>query len=201
VVSSWATFIGLNYRRRLERVLMDLSSRFSVEDSRRTVIISELRHEKFAEMIGSSRPFITRLNCDTVKQAVLARRGKQYILYHPPQNETNAVEERVDAANTVRRVAARCSDQVASCRGATRSLLVPAWLTAEQHPPNYETWKLQPSGSRIFRSDRKRTAVSLSCIQYRTPTGVAQSRMIRATSNCPSQVLSNVRRRPEVFYV
>jgi CRP-like cAMP-binding protein len=78
--NSWATFISLNYRKRLEIVLKDLASRFGVEDSRGTVLITDLLHAKLAEMIGSSRPMITRLINEMIEQGVLARRGKQYVL-------------------------------------------------------------------------------------------------------------------------
>jgi CRP-like cAMP-binding protein len=78
--NSWATFISLDYRERLELVLKDLASRFGVEDSRGTLLITDLLHAKLAEMIGSSRPMITRLINEMVDQGVLARRGKQYVL-------------------------------------------------------------------------------------------------------------------------
>jgi CRP-like cAMP-binding protein len=77
---SWATFISLDYRERLELVLKDLAARFGVEDSRGTLLITDLLHAKLAEMIGSSRPMITRLINDMVEQGVLARHGKQYVL-------------------------------------------------------------------------------------------------------------------------
>jgi hypothetical protein len=78
--NSWATFISLDYRERLELVLKDLAARFGVEDSRGTLLITDLLHAKLAEMIGSSRPMITRLINEMVAQGVLARHGKQYVL-------------------------------------------------------------------------------------------------------------------------
>jgi CRP-like cAMP-binding protein len=107
VASSWATFIGLDYRQRLEVVLADLASRFGVEDSRGTVLITELLHAKLAEMIGSSRPMITRLISDMVDQGVLARRGKQYILLHRPQPGVHAVRDREAAPAPAQPFAAR----------------------------------------------------------------------------------------------
>jgi CRP-like cAMP-binding protein len=107
VASSWATFIGLDYRQRLEVVLADLANRFGVEDSRGTVLITELLHAKLAEMIGSSRPMITRLISDMVDQGVLARRGKQYILLHRSQPGLNPVRDREAAPAPVQPIAAR----------------------------------------------------------------------------------------------
>jgi CRP-like cAMP-binding protein len=107
VASSWATFIGLDYRQRLEVVLADLASRFGVEDSRGTVLITELLHAKLAEMIGSSRPMITRLISDMVDQGVLARRGKQYILLHRAQPGAHPVRDREAAPAPAQPIAAR----------------------------------------------------------------------------------------------
>jgi len=86
--NSWATFISLDYRERLELVLKDLASRFGVEDSRGTLLITDLLHAKLAEMIGSSRPMITRLINEMVEQGVLARHGKQYVLLNRPQSQS-----------------------------------------------------------------------------------------------------------------
>jgi CRP-like cAMP-binding protein len=106
VASSWATFIGLDYRQRLEVVLADLANRFGAEDSRGTILITELLHAKLAEMIGSSRPMITRLISDMVDQGILARRGKQYILLHRQPAASSEVRDR-DAALPSRGLTAR----------------------------------------------------------------------------------------------
>jgi CRP/FNR family cyclic AMP-dependent transcriptional regulator len=89
VSSAWAAFVGLDYRQRLELVLKDLAERFGVKDSRGTVLITELLHAKLAEMIGSSRPMITRLINEMIAQGVIARRGKQYILLDRPGELTH----------------------------------------------------------------------------------------------------------------
>ncbi len=106
VASSWATFIGLDYRQRLELVLADLANRFGAEDSRGTILITELLHAKLAEMIGSSRPMITRLISDMVDQGVLARRGKQYILLHKQPSAANEARDR-ESTPPLQPVAAR----------------------------------------------------------------------------------------------
>lgn len=82
--NGWATFIGLNYRERLGLVLRDLAGRFGVADSRGTILLTELLHARLAEMIGSSRPMITRLINEMVAEGVLERHGKQYILLNRP---------------------------------------------------------------------------------------------------------------------
>lgn len=105
VANSWATFIGLDYRQRLEVVLKDLAARFGVTDSRGTLLITELLHAKLAEMIGSSRPMITRLINDMVEQGVLERSGKQYILLNCPDGAANPSarrEEQTRASSSAR---------------------------------------------------------------------------------------------------
>jgi CRP-like cAMP-binding protein len=96
--NSWATFISLDYRERLELVLKDLASRFGVEDSRGILLITDLLHAKLAEMIGSSRPMITRLINEMVDQGVLARRGKQYVLLNRPERPAHAALNHYDGA-------------------------------------------------------------------------------------------------------
>ena len=96
--NSWATFISLDYRERLELVLKDLASRFGVEDSRGTLLITDLLHAKLAEMIGSSRPMITRLINEMVDQGVLARRGKQYVLLNRPEQPAHTALNHYDGA-------------------------------------------------------------------------------------------------------
>jgi len=95
--NSWATFISLDYRERLELVLKDLATRFGVEDSRGTLLITDLLHAKLAEMIGSSRPMITRLINEMVEQGVLARRGKQYVLLNRPERPIPSATGRLES--------------------------------------------------------------------------------------------------------
>ncbi len=91
VASSLATLIGVDYRRRLELVLKDLAHRFGTEDSRGTVLTTELLHNKLAEMIGSSRPMISNLISGMVKEGILGRCGKQYILLRQKQCRASKV--------------------------------------------------------------------------------------------------------------
>ena len=71
---------GLDFRNRLEMVLTDLSRRFGVKDERGTLITPELSHLDLAEMIGSSRPMISRLVSAMTDARELVRSGKQYIV-------------------------------------------------------------------------------------------------------------------------
>ena len=69
----YAGFIGLSFRERLEIVFKDLGARFGIDDKRGSLIILELTHDNLAEMIGSSRPMVSTLIGDMVREGLLAR--------------------------------------------------------------------------------------------------------------------------------
>ena len=69
----YAGFIGVSFRERIETVFKELGTRFGVDDKRGTLIILELSQEDLAEMIGSSRPMVSKLLVDMVEEGLLAR--------------------------------------------------------------------------------------------------------------------------------
>jgi CRP/FNR family transcriptional regulator, cyclic AMP receptor protein len=75
-----ARFLGMDYSERLETVLRDLAQKLGVRESRGTLLIPELGHADFAEMIGSSRPMVSRLIAEMIANERLAYDGKHYIL-------------------------------------------------------------------------------------------------------------------------
>jgi CRP/FNR family cyclic AMP-dependent transcriptional regulator len=80
LVYRYASMMTLSYRERLESMLLEVAARFGVKDARGTMLTLELGHDDWAEMIGSSRPMVSRLIADMVQNRVLAREGKHYIL-------------------------------------------------------------------------------------------------------------------------
>lgn len=76
----FASLLNLPLLDRLKLVLGDLGKRAGVEDSQGTTLIPELGHEHLAEMIGCSRPMVSRMIAELVDAGLLARRGKQYVL-------------------------------------------------------------------------------------------------------------------------
>jgi CRP/FNR family transcriptional regulator, cyclic AMP receptor protein len=76
----FATLLSLPFSERLELVMSDLALRAGVKDSEGTVLIPVLGHEDFAEMIGCSRPMVSRLISDMIDARLIARRGKNYVL-------------------------------------------------------------------------------------------------------------------------
>jgi hypothetical protein len=86
----------MNFSERMEAVLRDLARQFGVKDSRGTLLIPELGHADFAEMIGSSRPMVSRLIAEMVANKRLLYDGKHYIVLGLEDNgcELNAAESR-----------------------------------------------------------------------------------------------------------
>lgn len=91
VVHRYAMFLSMSLRERLEMVLADLGVRFGVNDSRGILLTPELAQEELAEMIGSSRPMVSKLLTEMSERGVIARQGRRYILLRgagldmPPQ--------------------------------------------------------------------------------------------------------------------
>ena len=80
VVHRYASLMTLSYRERLEAMLTEVASRFGAKEARGTLLTLELGHDDWADMIGSSRPMVSRLIAEMVQNGVLAREGKHYIL-------------------------------------------------------------------------------------------------------------------------
>jgi CRP/FNR family cyclic AMP-dependent transcriptional regulator len=84
-----ARFVGLPFRERLEMVFEDLGARFGVDDKRGTLIILELSQEDLAEMIGSSRPMVSKLVGDMIEEGLLARtEQRQFILLSQAERQS-----------------------------------------------------------------------------------------------------------------
>jgi CRP/FNR family cyclic AMP-dependent transcriptional regulator len=84
VVHRYASLMTLSYRERLEAMLAEVAARFGVKEARGTMLTLELGHDDWAEMIGSSRPMVSRLIAEMCKNRLLARDGKHYILLADP---------------------------------------------------------------------------------------------------------------------
>ena len=68
----------------------DDETRFGINDKRGTLVAPELSHEDLAEMIGSSRPMVSKLIGDMIKEGLLARGEKRQFILRPKQS-TSAV--------------------------------------------------------------------------------------------------------------
>jgi len=76
----FTTLLNLSFWDRLTIVMSDLAKRAGVGDSEGIILIPEISHEDLAEMIGCSRPMVSRLIAEMVESGLLVRRGKQYVL-------------------------------------------------------------------------------------------------------------------------
>jgi CRP-like cAMP-binding protein len=76
----WARFVGLNYHGRLEFVLTELAMRFGAEDARGVLLLPQLSHADLAEMIGSSRPMVSRVLADLSRRGMLTECDGHFII-------------------------------------------------------------------------------------------------------------------------
>lgn len=79
-VHRYARFLGMTLRERLEAVFAEMAERFGVSDARGILITPELDQEGLAEMIGGSRPMVSKLLMEMKQEGVIAREGKHYIV-------------------------------------------------------------------------------------------------------------------------
>jgi CRP/FNR family cyclic AMP-dependent transcriptional regulator len=93
-MAQWfGTFLGMSFQERLELILNEIATKFGVRDSRGILLTPELAHADFADMIGSSRPMVTRLMAEMTKRGLLLREGKHLILCDPQADESSQAED------------------------------------------------------------------------------------------------------------
>lgn len=79
-VYRYARFLGMTLRERLDVIFAEMAERFGVTDARGILITPELEQEGLAEMIGGSRPMVSKLLMEMKRAGVIARVGKHYIV-------------------------------------------------------------------------------------------------------------------------
>ena len=79
-VQYYATLMGMTFRERIELMLAQIGRKFGAPDDEGVAPTFEPAHAELAEMIGCSRPMVSRLMADLIKQGEIARRGRLYIL-------------------------------------------------------------------------------------------------------------------------
>jgi CRP-like cAMP-binding protein len=98
-VARWyAVFLGLSFRDRLQAVFRELANRFGVKEKRGIMLLPELSHADFAEMIQSSRPMVSRLIGEMICDGLLGRRGRQYIVSDRLLFEGEVPQDRVKSS-------------------------------------------------------------------------------------------------------
>jgi hypothetical protein len=76
----YALFLGMSLRKRLQIVLDELGARFGVKDARGLLLTSELSQQEISEMIGGSRPMVSKLLAEMIERGTLAQVGRRYVL-------------------------------------------------------------------------------------------------------------------------
>jgi CRP/FNR family transcriptional regulator, cyclic AMP receptor protein len=84
----YVSFLGSSFRNRLEMVLNSLGARFGIDDKRGTLLALELSHEDLAEMIGSSRPMVSKLIGEMIQEGLLARGEKRHFILRSKQGSS-----------------------------------------------------------------------------------------------------------------
>jgi hypothetical protein len=79
-VGAFASFLGLSFRDRLELVMRELGTKFGIQDKEGILLGLDPAHADLAEMIGSSRPMVSRLMSELISEGEIGRPGKRYIL-------------------------------------------------------------------------------------------------------------------------
>jgi CRP/FNR family transcriptional regulator, cyclic AMP receptor protein len=75
-----ARFLGMNLRARLSLIFAELAERFGVADPRGVLLPLGLGQKELAEMIGGSRPMVSKLLIELTRDGFIARQGRQYIV-------------------------------------------------------------------------------------------------------------------------
>jgi CRP/FNR family cyclic AMP-dependent transcriptional regulator len=91
-------FLGSPFRTRLEMVLNGLGARFGINDKRGTLLVPELSHEDLAEMIGSSRPMVSKLIGDMIREGLLTHGEKRHFILRPKQGTSTVTSEDIHSS-------------------------------------------------------------------------------------------------------
>ena len=73
-------FMTQGVRSRLAYSIMEVAQDFGIQDARGTLITLRLSHEDFAEMIGASRPMVSKCINDLKQAKVFVKEGGRYIV-------------------------------------------------------------------------------------------------------------------------
>ena len=80
MVLRYASSVGLGLRERLAAALLELATKFGVNDARGTILSLPLTHEDLADLVGASRQKITEHLNEFERQRVIMREGRRLIV-------------------------------------------------------------------------------------------------------------------------
>jgi len=119
------TFLTMDVRSRLAYTIADIAERFGIPDARGKLITLKLSHEDFAELVGASRPMVSKHLKELAKAGIFAKENARYILAHgdnlvsPPSAQRVAEKPDNRPAAGPRVLKLRAAPQRAGFRGAT----------------------------------------------------------------------------------
>jgi CRP/FNR family cyclic AMP-dependent transcriptional regulator len=74
------TFLTMNVRSRLAYTIAEIADRFGIADARGKLITLKLSHEDFAELVGASRPMVSKHLKELAKAGIFRKENARYIL-------------------------------------------------------------------------------------------------------------------------
>jgi len=80
MVHRYARYLVMSLRERLEDLFTGLARRYGAQTGQGVQLLPELGQEALAEMIGGSRPMVSKLLAEMRAEGVIAREGRHYVL-------------------------------------------------------------------------------------------------------------------------
>jgi CRP/FNR family transcriptional regulator len=81
MVYRFAHYLVMSLRERLTDVFTRMAAAYGVRVAEGVLLSPELGQEALAEMIGGSRPMVSKLLTEMAADGVIARHGRQYVLF------------------------------------------------------------------------------------------------------------------------
>jgi CRP/FNR family transcriptional regulator, cyclic AMP receptor protein len=95
MVCRYARYLVMPLRERLNDVIAELARRYGTRTDQGVMLLPELGQEALAEMIGGSRPMVSKLLNEMTAEGVIARERRHYVLLTGQPEKTNAADSEV----------------------------------------------------------------------------------------------------------
>jgi CRP/FNR family transcriptional regulator len=102
MVHRYACYLVMSLRARLDDVFAELARRYGTPTAQGVMLLPQLGQEALAEMIGGSRPMVSKLLAEMTAEGVIAREGRHYVLLAPHAGEPSATHSPVRAITWAR---------------------------------------------------------------------------------------------------
>jgi CRP/FNR family transcriptional regulator, cyclic AMP receptor protein len=102
MVCRYARYLVMPLRDRLENVFAELAGRYGTRVAQGILLLPDLGQEMLAEMIGGSRPMVSKLLAEMTADGVIAREGRHYIVLSRQRPDVNANRARVRPITSAR---------------------------------------------------------------------------------------------------